>query len=46
MATNLFETSEVEPWKVTFQLYGKMLKLRAEKGKEDKAKKLLDLDNW
>lgn len=23
-----------------------MLKLRAEKGKEDKAKKLLDLDNW
>lgn len=46
MATNLFEASEVEPWKVTFQLYGKMLKLRAEKGKEDKAKKLLDLDNW
>lgn len=46
MATSLYEISEVGPWKVTFQLYVKILKLRADKGKKDKAKKLLELDNW
>ena len=46
MATSLYEVSEVEPWKETFELYEKVLKLKAEKEKKEKAVKLLDLDNW
>lgn len=46
MATSLYEVSEVEPWKETFELYEKILKLKAEREKKEKAEKLLDLDNW
>ena len=46
MATSLYEANEVEPWKETFQLYEKILKLKSEKEKKEKAKKLLELDNW
>ncbi|CAH3021343.1 unnamed protein product [Porites evermanni] len=48
MAANysLYEEREIEPWKEAFLLYDKMLKLKAEKEKKEKAGKLLELDYW
>lgn len=47
MATSLYEVKDVGPWNETFQLYDKILKLKAEKEKKkEKATKLLELDNW
>ncbi|KAJ7372728.1 hypothetical protein OS493_018002 [Desmophyllum pertusum] len=47
MATSLYEVKDVGPWNETFQLYDKILKLKAEKEKKKrKATKLLELDNW
>lgn len=45
---SLYEATEIEPWKKTNQLYDKILKLKAEKEKKEKAKaaKLLELDSW
>ena len=46
MATSLFEEKEIDPWKESFQLYEKILKVKADKEKKDKAKKLMELDHW
>ena len=48
MAANysLYEEREIEPWKEAFLLYDKMLNLKAEKEKKEKAGKLLELDYW
>jgi len=45
---SLYEATGIEPWKKTNQLYDKILKLKAEKEKKEKAKaaKLLELDSW
>ncbi|XP_078347558.1 uncharacterized protein LOC144632717 isoform X2 [Oculina patagonica] len=46
MANSLYNASEVEPWRETFELYEKILKLKAEREKKERAVKLLELDNW
>ena len=46
MATSLFDEKEIDPWKESFQLYDKILKVKADKEKKDKAKKLMELDHW
>ncbi len=46
MANSLYNASEVEPWRETFELYEKILKIKAEREKKEKAVKLLELDNW
>ena len=45
-ATDLYEAREIEPWKESFQLYEKILKVKAKREKKEKAEKLLELDNW
>ena len=46
MAASLFEEREIEPWRESFQFYDKILKVKADKEKKDKAKKLMELDHW
>ena len=46
MATTLYDSKDVELWKETFELYEKMLQLKAENEKKEKMLKLLDLDKW
>lgn len=45
MAGNLID-APVETWKKTFDLYEHVFRERAQKLKKDKAKELLELDNW
>lgn len=46
MAITLYDSGDVGVWKETFELYEKMLQLKAENEKKEKILKLLDLDKW
>jgi len=46
MATTLYDSRDVKLWKGTFELYEKILQLKAENEKKGKGLKLLDLDKW
>ncbi|XP_068672095.1 uncharacterized protein [Montipora foliosa] len=46
MAASFYEESGIDAWKQSFELYEEILKRKAESEKKDKAKKLLELDQW